>query len=775
MSVELPLLPLRGVLVFPYMVVPLEIGRKKSLKALEEAMLAERRLVFVAQKNTRQDDPGESDLYDVGVVGEVKQILKMSSGASKVVVEGHARATVQAIYDQGEFFSAVVEEVEDDTAVNSEVEALMHTVVDLFEVYIKNSRKMPGEATVSMNIDDPGRLSDTIVSNLEVRTQDKQDVLAIFSVQERLRRVSDILSHQIELLEIEKRINGRVRQQMERSQKEYYLREQLKAIQRELGDADDQRSEAEEFRKRLEEGPDLPDEIREKITKEIDRLAKMPAMASEAVVVRTYLEWLLALPWGRFTEERLDLDEAEEILDADHYGLKKVKDRILEYLAVRSLAKQLKSPILCLVGPPGVGKTSLARSIARATGREFVRVSLGGVRDEAEIRGHRRTYVGAMPGRVLQGMRQAGSSNPIFLLDEVDKMAMDFRGDPSAALLEVLDPEQNAHFSDHYIEVPFDLSQVMFITTANVLHTIPRPLLDRMEVISIPGYTEEEKLFIAERYLWPKQLEQHGLTSEHVHLGRPALKTVIRHYTREAGVRQLERELGAMCRKVARDIVKGRTQTSTITNRNLVRLLGPTRVRHAGAEEQSEVGAVTGLAVTEAGGDVMGIEVTTMPGDGRLTLTGQLGDVMQESARAGYSYIRSHATTYGIDPAFHQSLDLHVHVPEGAIPKDGPSAGVAMATAMISALSHTPVRHDLAMTGEISLRGRVLPVGGIKEKILAAHRAGIREVILPQDNDHDLDDIPSHIRRQLAVHVVNHLDQVLPLALRGETAPDASQ
>ncbi len=765
METQLPLLPLRGVLVFPYMVVPLEVGRERSLNALEKAMLGPQELLFVAQKDTRTDDPNEDDLYRVGIIGEVKQVLKMPAGGAKVVVEGRSRAVIHKITDEGTYFEAEVESVAEDNEMSDETEALMHAVVDLFELYIKNSKKMPGEASVSMNVDDPGRLADTIISYLDIRTVEKQEILEIFSATDRLKKVSDILSRQMELLEIEKRINVRVRKQMERTQKEYYLREQLKAIQRELGETDEHTDEVQELRQRLADTVGLAEDIREKISREIDRLAKMPTMSAEAVVVRNYVDWLLNLPWGIETNERVDVEEAERILNEDHYGLKKVKDRILEYLAVRQLSQSLKGPILCLVGPPGVGKTSLARSIGRATERNFVRVSLGGVRDEAEIRGHRRTYVGALPGRIIQGMKQAGSNNPLFLLDEVDKMAMDFRGDPSAALLEVLDPEQNAHFSDHYIEVPFDLSQVMFITTANVLHTIPKPLLDRMETIVIPGYTEEEKLHIGWQFLWPKQMRSHGLKPNMVEISQHAISDIIRHYTREAGVRQLERQLGAVCRKVAREIVQGKQHTIRVSVTNLEKYLGPHQVHHAAKESQDEVGIVTGLAVTEAGGDVMPLEVTTMPGKGQLNLTGQLGDVMQESARAAYSYIRSRAREFGIDPTFHETLDLHVHVPEGAIPKDGPSAGIAMATAMVSALSNIPVKSQIAMTGEITLRGHVLAVGGIKEKTLAAHRAGIRELILPKDNENDLDDLPRNVKRSMTIHLVKHLDSVLEFAL----------
>lgn len=765
---ELPLLPLRGVLVYPSMVVPLEIGRKMSLTALEQAMLADRSLLLLAQKETRQDNPGPDDLYRVGVVAEVKQLLKMPTGGSKVVVEGRARCRVLDIVDRGEGLVAEIEEITETSVITDEVEALMHTLVDLFEVYVKNSRKLSGEAVVAMGIDEPGRLCDTIAANLEIRTKERQEILEAVDVTDRLNRLSDILSRQIELIEIEKRISGRVRRQMEHTQKEYYLREQMKAIQRELGESDEGPGERDDLTRRLEALDGLNETTHEKIEREIRRLSKMSPTSAEAVVVRTYVEWLLDLPWTTESPIERSLAQAQKILEEDHFGLTPVKERILEYLAVRTLSTEIKSPILCLVGPPGVGKTSLARSIARATGREFVRVSLGGVRDEAEIRGHRRTYVGALPGRIIQGIRQAGTKNPLFLLDEVDKMAADFRGDPAAALLEVLDPEQNSHFSDHYVEIPFDLSDVMFITTANLAHLIPRPLLDRMETISIPGYTEEEKLHIAERYLWPRQLHRHGLEPGQVQLGHRTMARVISQYTREAGVRQLERELSAICRKVAREVVGGRTARIRVTYQNLERYLGKPRIHHAAAESEGGVGVVTGLAVTEVGGDIMSVEVSTMPGQGRLTLTGKLGDVMQESARAGLSYIRSHQEHLAIPAGFDEHTDVHVHVPEGAIPKDGPSAGIAMATAMISALSGRVARPDVAMTGEITLRGRVLPVGGIKEKMLAAHRAGIREVIVPEQNRLDLEDLPSNVRRQLVVDLVAHMDQVLEHALEAE-------
>ncbi len=748
------------------MVVPLEVGRAGSLHALEAAMLRDRALLFVAQRETALDDPGADDLYRVGVVGEVKQLLKMPSGGSKVVVEGLARAKVLSIDTEGEHFTATVEEIGEDAAIDTETEALMHLTVQLFEQYIKNANRMPGDVSLSMNLDDPARLADTIASYLDVRTQEKQEVLEAFSAYDRLTKVSDLLSHQIDLLEIEKRINVQVRKQMEHTQKEYYLREQLKAIQRELGETEDDVSEIDELRQRLAGIKNLSDEVREKVRREIDRLAKMPAMSAEAVVVRNYVDWIMALPWDEVTPEQLDIQRAEETLNAEHYGLERVKDRILEYLAVRQLSHSLKGPILCLVGPPGVGKTSLARSIAQATGRRFVRVSLGGVRDEAEIRGHRRTYVGAMPGRIIQALRQAGSRNPLLLLDEVDKMAADFRGDPAAALLEVLDPEQNAHFSDHYIEIPVNLSEVMFITTANVAHPIPAPLLDRMETISIAGYTEEEKLHIARRHLWPKQCTQHGLGDGRVTISDNALTEIIRHYTREAGVRQLERQLESILRKVAREVLQGRQKIPARVGKHRVPYyLGHERVHHQIAERGQLVGTVIGLAVTQTGGDVMSIEVSAMPGKGKLSLTGQLGDVMQESAQAAFSFIRAHAAELGIATNFHEQVDTHVHVPEGAIPKDGPSAGIAMATAMISALTGQAVAPDLAMTGEITLRGRVLPVGGIKEKALAAHRAGVRVLIVPRANAADLEEVPSYIVRSLSVHLVDSLEEVLRHAL----------
>ena len=762
----LPLLALRGVILFPEMVVPLEVGRERSLAALEAAMVESRDLIFVSQRDPRANDPRPEDLYQVGVVGRVKQMVRSAQGSAKVVVEGRTRARVVAVVQEEPYIRAEVLELtedEDEGAVEGD-QALLESVSQLFEAYVKNSRHLASDTTVVLSAEDPGRLADTIAAALDVEPSRKQDVLETLDPVARLKRVQELLDHQMDALEVDRRVNVRVRRQMQKSQREYYLREQLKAIQRELGETDDTQGEGAELRRRLE-AKALPDLVRERADREIDRLDKMPPMAAEAVVVRTYVDWLLELPWMEATEDRLDVREAEAILEADHYGLAKVKERILEYLAVRTLAPGLRGPILCLLGPPGVGKTSLAQSVARATNRRFVRVSLGGVRDEAEVRGHRRTYVGAMPGRILQGMRQAAAVNPVFLLDEIDKMATDFRGDPSAALLEVLDPEQNQNFSDHYVEIPFDLSRVMFITTANVLHQIPRPLLDRMEVIQLPGYTEEEKVEIARRHLWPKALKNHGLTAADVELSPSALQHLIRDYTREAGVRELERNLGQVLRKVARQVVENKPRPIRVTPRKMTQYLGPVRVHHTAAETADQVGVATGLAVTETGGDVMPVEATVMPGKGQLLLTGQLGDVMQESARAGYSYLRSVSERLSIPAEFPDHVDIHLHVPAGAIPKDGPSAGVTMATAMVSALTRQPVRADVAMTGEITLRGRVLPVGGIKDKILAAHRVGLKTVVLPAENAPDLEEVPANVRRGLRLVLARQLEDVLAVAL----------
>jgi ATP-dependent Lon protease len=730
----LPLLPLRGILVFPYMVIHLDVGREKSVQAIEETMLNDRILFLATQKEAQTDDPGEEDIYNIGTVAEVKQLLKLPGGTIRVLVEGIARAKVLRFIADEPYFQVEIEQYVENFEKTSEIEALMRNLIYQFEQYVKLSKRIPPETVVSVvNIDEPGRLADIIASHLSLRLEDKQSVLEAVGIIPRLEKLSAIVAKELEIVELERKISIRVRKQMEKTQKEYYLREQMKAIQRELGDKDDRVAEGEEYREKITKAK-LPKEIEERAIKEVERLEKMPPMAAEAAVVRNYLDWLLALPWNKSTRDRLDLTAAENILEEDHYGLKNVKERILEYLAIRKLAKKMKGPIICFVGPPGVGKTSLGRSIARALERKFVRMSLGGVRDEAEIRGHRRTYVGAMPGRIIQGIKQAGSKNPVFLLDEIDKMSMDFRGDPSAALLEVLDPEQNSTFSDHYIEAPFDLSNVMFITTANLQHNIPRPLLDRMEVIYLSGYTEEEKVQIAMRYLLPKQLKEHGLEKGMLKMSENTVLKIIREYTRESGVRNLERQIATICRKTAKKIVTEKAKKVQVTPLNLNQYLGTPRFRYGMAEEADQVGVVTGLAWTEVGGDTLAVEVTMYKGSGKLSLTGQMGDVMKESAQAGYSYIRSRAAELGIDEDHYGKLDIHIHIPEGAIPKDGPSAGISMATALASAFTGRKVYHDVAMTGEITLRGRVLPVGGIKEKVLAAHRAGIKKVIMPKDN-----------------------------------------
>ncbi|MDR7867176.1 MAG: endopeptidase La [Sporomusaceae bacterium] len=762
---KMPLLPLRGILVFPYMIIHLDVGREKSIGALEEAMVHDRLIMLASQRDAQNDKPLPEDIFSVGTVAEIKQLLKLPGGTIRVLVEGLHRAEIVRYAELEPFYMAEIREYDEAEPKTPEVEALTRTAISQFEQWVKLSKKIPPETLVSVvMVEEPGRLTDLIASHLALKIEDKQVLLDAVDVKERLERLCDILGREMEILELEKKINVRVRKQMEKTQKEYYLREQLKAIQKELGDKDDRMAEADEYRQRMKE-QELPKEVAEKITKEIERLEKMPPMVAESAVIRTYLDWLLALPWAKETTDRLDIGIAEKILDEDHYGLEKVKERILEYLSIRKLTEKMKGPILCLVGPPGVGKTSLARSIARAMERKFVRVSLGGVRDEAEVRGHRRTYVGALPGRVIQGMRTAGSKNPVFLLDEIDKMSSDFRGDPSAALLEVLDPEQNNTFSDHYVEVPFDLSRVLWVVTANVMHNIPRPLLDRMETITIAGYTEEEKVQIAVRYLIPKQVRDHGLTDKQIIFSEGTIQKVIRDYTREAGVRNLERNIANLCRKAARQIVQEKRTVVKITAQNLHTFLGAPKYRHNKTERNLQVGVATGLAWTEVGGDVLAVEVSTMKGKGKLTLTGQLGGVMQESAQAGFSYIRSRAEELGIEPGFYEKTDIHIHLPEGAIPKDGPSAGITMATAIASALTGRPVKNDIAMTGEITLRGRVLPVGGIKEKVLAAHRVGIRKIVLPKENKRDMDDIPVNVKRSLEFVLVEQMDEVLEAAL----------
>ncbi|TKH10263.1 endopeptidase La [Bacillus wiedmannii] len=762
-----PLLPLRGVLVYPTMVLHLDVGRDKSIQALEQAAMDENIIFLAMQKEMNIDDPKEDDIYSVGTVAKVKQMLKLPNGTLRVLVEGLHRAEVVEFIEEENVvqvsIKTVTEEVEDDL----EEKALMRTLLEHFEQYIKVSKKVSNEtfATVA-DVEELGRLADLIASHLPIKTKQKQEILEIVSVKERLHTLISIIQDEQELLSLEKKIGQKVKRSMERTQKEYFLREQMKAIQTELGDKEGKGGEVEELREKIEQSG-MPEETMKAALKELDRYEKLPASSAESGVIRNYMDWLLALPWTKATEDMIDLAHSEEILNKDHYGLEKVKERVLEYLAVQKLTNSLKGPILCLVGPPGVGKTSLARSIATSLNRNFVRVSLGGVRDESEIRGHRRTYVGAMPGRIIQGMKKAKTVNPVFLLDEIDKMSNDFRGDPSAALLEVLDPEQNHNFSDHYIEEPYDLSKVMFVATANTLSSVPGPLLDRMEIISIAGYTELEKVHIAREHLLPKQLKEHGLRKGNLQVRDEALLEIIRYYTREAGVRTLERQIAKVCRKAAKIIVTAERKRIVVTEKNIVDLLGKHIFRYGQAEKTDQVGMATGLAYTAAGGDTLAIEVSVAPGKGKLILTGKLGDVMKESAQAAFSYIRSRAEELQIDPNFHEKNDIHIHVPEGAVPKDGPSAGITMATALISALTGIPVSKEVGMTGEITLRGRVLPIGGLKEKTLSAHRAGLTKIILPAENEKDLDDIPESVKENLTFVLASHLDEVLEHALVG--------
>ncbi|MED1952602.1 endopeptidase La [Brevibacillus centrosporus] len=762
---ELPLLPLRGLLVYPTMVLHLDVGREKSIRALEQAMVDDNKILLATQEEVHIEEPDAEQIYSIGTVARVKQMLKLPNGTIRVLVEGLQRAKIEEYLQQEDYFVVSITYLQEEKAEENEVEALMRSLLNHFEQYIKLSKKVSPETLTSVqDIEEPGRLADVIASHLPLKMKDKQEILETINIQERLEILLTILNNEREVLELERKIGNRVKKQMERTQKEYYLREQMKAIQKELGDKDGRQSEVDELRAQLEKS-DAPERIKTKIEKELERLEKMPSTSAEGSVIRTYIDTLFALPWTKTTEDNLDIKHAEEVLDEDHYGLEKPKERVLEYLAVQKLVNSMRGPILCLVGPPGVGKTSLARSVARALGREFVRISLGGVRDEAEIRGHRRTYVGALPGRIIQGMKQAGTINPVFLLDEIDKLASDFRGDPASALLEVLDPNQNDKFSDHYIEETYDLTNVMFITTANSLDTIPRPLLDRMEVISISGYTELEKLNILRGYLLPKQMEDHGLGKDKLQINEDAMLKLVRLYTREAGVRNLNREAANVCRKAAKIIVSGEKKRVVVTAKTLEALLGKPRYRYGLAEKQDQVGSVTGLAWTQAGGDTLNVEVSILAGKGKLTLTGQLGDVMKESAQAAFSYIRSRANEWGIDPDFHEKNDIHIHVPEGAIPKDGPSAGITMATALVSALTGIPVKKEVGMTGEITLRGRVLPIGGLKEKCMSAHRAGLTTIILPKDNEKDIEDIPESVREALTFYPVEHLDEVLQHAL----------
>ena len=761
----LPLLPLRGIIVFPGMMTHLDVGREKSVKAIESAMMQGNKLLLLAQKDGEMDNPGEDDLFRVGTVADIKQMLKLPGGTVRILVEGLHRARMENLTGMQSFLEARFVYLTDITEESLTLEAAVRTLGEQFERYVRLSKKVAPESVGAIaSIDEPGRLCDFVSSHVNLKLPERQKLMEILSISDRVNLLTEILGRELEILDIERKINAQVRQQMDKNQKEYYLREQVKAIQRELGDREDKATESEDYRSRLEEAGLTADGL-EKALKEVSRLEKMPPMVAEATVVRNYLDWLLMVPWKKETDDNLDILLAEKILEEDHYALEKPKERILEYLSVRKLTQTIKGPILCLVGPPGVGKTSLAKSVARAMGRKFVRMSLGGVRDEAEIRGHRRTYVGALPGRIIQGLRTAGTKNPVFLLDEVDKMSMDFRGDPSSALLEVLDPEQNSTFSDHFIEIPVDLSKVLFIVTANVSYNIPAPLLDRMELITLPGYTEVEKLEIAGRFLVPKQMKENGIKASQMRIKPRELQTIIESYTREAGIRSLEREIARICRKTARTIAGGTKKSVTVNDKLLREYLGIPRFRHRDSQEGNLLGSANGLAWTEVGGEVLHIEVSLMKGSGKLILTGKLGDVMKESAQAGYSFIRSRAEALGIDDSFHKDMDIHIHIPEGAIPKDGPSAGITMATAMASALSGRYVYADIAMTGEITLRGRVLPVGGVKEKILAAHRAGCKIIILPHENEKDLEDIPENIRQALRFEMVETMDEVLAKAL----------
>ncbi|HOL59688.1 MAG TPA: endopeptidase La [Syntrophales bacterium] len=775
--ISIPLLPLRDVIVFPHMIVPLFVGREKSIAALEEAMKQEKGIFLVAQKSAQKDDPVESDIYTVGTIGIIIQLLRLPDGTVKVLVEGKERGAIKRYLTTEEYFSVEVEEMPDEFDDDQvKTAALMRSLKEAFEQYVKLSRKIHVEMIGTVNaIEEPSKLADVIVSHLTVKLEDKQRVLERANVNSRMEAVYELMLGEIEILQVEEKIRRRVKKQMEKTQKDYYLNEQMRAIQKEMGEKDEFKSEIAELERRLKQKK-LSEEAYKKVKSEIKKLQLMPPMSAEATVVRNYIDWILDLPWSEKTENKYTLKESEAILEEDHYGLKQVKERILEYLAVQNLVKKNKGSILCLVGPPGVGKTSIARSVARATNRKFVRFSLGGVRDEAEIRGHRRTYIGALPGKIIQLMKKAGTTNPVFCLDEVDKLSSDFRGDPASALLEVLDPEQNNAFNDHYLEVDYDLSDVMFITTANVLQTIPAPLQDRMEVIRIAGYTEPEKLNIAKKFLVAKEMEANGLTKDQISFTDGAILTIIRQYTREAGVRNLEREIASICRKVARSIVaEGIKGPIRITSKNVGKYLGVPKYRHGEVEGKDQVGLTTGLAWTEVGGELLAVEASVMKGTGKLVLTGKLGDVMQESAQAALTYVRARAEMFGLAANFYQETDIHIHVPEGAIPKDGPSAGIAMATSIVSALTRKKVRGDVAMTGEITLRGRVLPIGGVKEKLLAAHRGNIKTVIIPKDNEKDLAEVPSNVLKALHLVFVEHMDEVLKVALVEEERPEQSR
>ena len=763
-TVTYPVLPLRDIVVFPHMIVPLFVGREKSVRALEDVMKEDKQILLVAQKNASQDDPSQEDIHLVGTVGTVLQLLKLPDGTVKVLVEGGHRARILRFTENENFFQAESVVIDEKTGTAEELEALGRSVIGEFEQYIKLNKKIPPEVLVSLNqIDDPAKLADTVASHLALKISEKQELLELETVSERLERVYSYMEAEIGVLQVEKRIRNRVKRQMEKTQREYYLNEQLKAIQKELGETEDGKDEVSELEERIRKTR-LTKEARDKAMAEVKKLRTMGPMSAEATVVRNYLDWLLNIPWKKRTRVKHDLKNAEKVLNADHFGLDKVKERILEYLAVQERVNKIRGPILCLVGPPGVGKTSLGKSIAKSTGRNFVRMSLGGVRDEAEVRGHRRTYIGSMPGKIIQGMKKAKSSNPLFLLDEIDKLGADFRGDPSSALLEVLDPEQNATFSDHYLEVDYDLSDVMFVTTANSLR-MPQPLMDRMEIIRIPGYTEDEKVEIAKRHLVSKQLEANGLKKDEWTISDDGLLDLVRYYTREAGVRSLEREIANLTRKAIKEIVSGKAKQIKVTRRNLEKYAGVRRFRYGEVEAEDLVGVVTGLAWTEVGGELLSIEAVVMPGKGAISSTGKLGDVMQESVQAARSYVRSRLIAYGIKPPDFNKKDIHVHVPEGATPKDGPSAGVAMLTSIVSALTGIPVRKDICMTGEITLRGRVLPIGGLKEKLLAALRGGLKTALIPKDNEKDLAEIPDNVKKGLTIIPVSTGDEVLKHAL----------
>jgi len=766
-TTAMPLLPLRDVVVFPHMIVPLFVGREKSISALESAMKYEKSIFLVAQKNAKKDEPHEEDIYTVGTIGTIIQLLRLPDRTVKVLVEGRVRGVIKEYLPDEEFFYAKVEEIVDLPDPDLQMtDALMRSIKESFEAYLKLSKKVHVEISSTIAaMDNPSKFADIVISNINIKLEDRQKILEIFNINERLEAIYSLIIAENEILQVEDKIKRRVKKQMEKTQKDYYLNEQMRAIQKEMGDKDDIKNEIAELEKRLKQKK-LSEEASKKVKQEIKKLQMMAPMSAESTVVRNYIEWLLDMPWDEKTENKNTLIESEAILEEDHYGLKKVKERIIEYLAVQSLVQKNKSSILCLVGPPGVGKTSIAKSVARATNRKFVRMSLGGVRDEAEIRGHRRTYIGALPGKIIQLLKKAGSNNPVFCLDEVDKLSSDFRGDPSSALLEVLDPEQNNAFNDNYLEVDYDLSDIMFITTANVLQNIPAPLQDRMEVIRIAGYTEPEKLSIAQRFLVDKELEANGLTGENLAFTGGALLTIIRKYTREAGVRNLEREIASICRKVAREIVaNGKKGQIKVTSKSVAKYLGVPKHRHGETEGKDEIGLTIGLAWTEVGGELLVVEASVMKGTGKMTLTGKLGDVMQESAQAALTYVRARAEKFGLSDNFYKEMDIHVHVPEGAIPKDGPSAGIAIATSIASVFTRRKVRADLAMTGEITLRGRVLPIGGLKEKLLAAHRGNIKTVIIPEDNEKDLADVPVNILKALNIVFVGNVDDVLKVAL----------